>query len=92
MTLERTNEKIKELNHLIGQNVSKWNSPILDIIPAPTDNSFDTFIKAYQLTDSIAEAANIASNSNYDILLIFRKPSSGLFIYEWYSHFYPQQE
>lgn len=88
MTLQETKEKIRSVQHLIGEKVPKWNTPILDMIPAPTDNSFDTFIKVYLLTDSIDSAAGVVGNRNYDILLIFRRPSSGFFIHEWYSFFY----
>ena len=44
MTYKETIQKIGSLEHLIGNNAPKWNSPILAMIPAPTNASFHKYI------------------------------------------------
>jgi hypothetical protein len=80
---------INSMRYLVGQNVPKWNSPILDIIPAPTNRNFSKYINTFKKTGSIENALKIAKSGTYDILLIFRTPElHGDLVYEWYSFFF----
>jgi hypothetical protein len=88
MTLQEAFQKIDTLQHLVGQKAPKWNSPILEIIPAATDK-FSTYIQVYQKTMNLEKAIQASKSSHFDILLIFRTPKlHGNFVYEWYSFFY----
>jgi hypothetical protein len=86
---EETVSAINSMRHLIGQNAPKWNSPILDIIPAPTNGNFNKYINTFKKTGNIGDAIKTAKSGTYDILLIFRTPKlHGDLVYEWYSFFY----
>jgi hypothetical protein len=92
MKLIETIEKINSLQHLIGQNVPKWNSPILDIIPAPADSNFEKFLEAYKKTGDHQKAMQKIKCYQFDILLIFRTPRlHESLVCEWYSFFYSGQ-
>jgi len=91
MTREETLEKIDSLRYLIGQNVPKWNSPILEMIPAPISGKFVEYIKIYRKTMDFKKAMLLIPSGKFDILLIFRTPAlHGELVYEWYSFFYKQ--
>ncbi|HRP37138.1 hypothetical protein DC498_22515 [Terrimonas sp.] len=93
MTLEETASKINSLQHLIGQKVPKWNSIILEIMPAPNNDKFVDFIEIFFQTQNIKQAAEQTGANDFEILLIFRTPKQhGLFIYEWYSFFYSESD
>lgn len=90
MTLNETAEKIISLQHLIGQKVPKWNTPILEMMPAPNNEKFIDFIEIFFKTEDIRQAAQLTGAKDFEILLVFRSPKKhGLFVHEWYSFFYP---
>lgn len=91
MTLNEAANKINSLRHLIGQRVPKWNSPILEMMPAPNNDSFIDFIEVFFKTQDIRQASSVTKmDDDFEILLIFRTPKQhGMLIYEWYSFFYP---
>lgn len=81
--------KINSIQHLIGQDAPKWQSPILEIIPAPTNGTFYEYIQVFEKTGCIVKAKEIIDSTTFDILLIFRTPKlHGDLVYEWYSFFY----
>ncbi|RZK05107.1 MAG: hypothetical protein EOO46_16085 [Flavobacterium sp.] len=89
MTLNETAAKINSLKHLIGQKVPKWNSPILEMMPAPNNEKFIEFIEIFFRTQDIRQAAQVSDSDDYEILLIFRTPKQhGILVHEWYSFFY----
>jgi len=89
MTLEETVQKINTLQHLIGQNAPKWNRPILEIIPAPMNDSFTKYMETYEEDGNVQKAIKIARSGQFGILLIFSMPQTGLhLVYEWYGFFY----
>jgi hypothetical protein len=91
MTLKQTAQKINSLQHLIGQNAPKWNSPILDIVPAPANRSFTKFIERYKQTGNYEKAMQKISCNQFDVLLIFRTPRlHKSLICEWYGFFYSE--
>jgi hypothetical protein len=91
MTLESSIQKINSLQHLVGQNVPIWDSPILEIIPAPANELFSKYIEIFKRTGNITKATYIVSHNNFDVLLIFKTPKlHGDLVYEWYSYFYPE--
>jgi hypothetical protein len=80
---------INSMQHLIGQNAPKWNSPILDIVPAPTNGDFYRYINVFKKTGSVKNAVKTVKSETFGILLIFRTPKlHGDLVYEWYSFFY----
>jgi len=92
MTLKETTEKIHLLQHLVGHNVPKWNSPILDIIPAPADSSFMKYMEMYKKTGDYKKVIPKVRSKEYDVLLIFRTPKlHKSLVCEWYGFFYPDQ-
>ena len=93
MTLKETIKKIDSLQHLVGQKAPKWNSPILEIIPAPVNHKFTNYMQVYQKTGSIQKAIQKTKLRQFDILLIFSKGKGAFsFVYEWYSYFYITRE
>jgi hypothetical protein len=89
MTLNETAAKINSLKHFIGQSVPKWNSPILEMMPAPNNEKFIEFIEVFFQTQDIRQAAQVSDSDEYEILLIFRTPKKhGILVHEWYSFFY----
>jgi hypothetical protein len=81
--------KINSMQHLIGQKAPKWNSPILEIIPAPTNDKFNKYINVFKRTRDISTAMKTAKSGSFGVLLIFRTPElHGDLVYEWYSYFY----
>lgn len=71
MTLNETAAKINSLQHLIGQKVPKWNSPILEMMPAPNNENFIDFIEVFFKTQDIRQAAQFNNANDFEILLIF---------------------
>jgi hypothetical protein len=93
MTLKQTIEKIDLLQYLVGKPVPKWNCPILEMIPAPTNDKFSNYMKAYQKTGSLENAMQKIKLRQFDILLIFSKGKEPFsFVYEWYSFFYQDKK
>jgi hypothetical protein len=89
MTLQETQEKISSLKHLIDTKVPKWQSHILEIIPAPIDDTFTQYMEMYEQHGNVRQGLLMAKGGQFDILLIFRKPQTGLsLVYEWYGFFY----
>jgi hypothetical protein len=89
MTLQETQEKILSLQHLIGQKVPKWETAILEMIPAPINDSFPKYIDMYEQDGNVDKALLMTKSNRFDILLIFSKPNIGSFlVYEWYGFFY----
>jgi len=87
MTLTQTIQKIDSLQNLVGQKAPKWNSPILEMIPAPVNSRFTSYIKSYENTGSFKKGILKSTSEQFDILLIFCKSEESL-VYEWYSYFY----
>jgi hypothetical protein len=93
MTLKETTEKINMLQHLVGENVPQWNSPIIEMIPAPADATFTKYIEAYKKTGNYEKAILKVRSDNFDILLVFRTPKlHSSLVCEWYGFFYPNQK
>ena len=93
MTLRETTDKINSLKHLVGQNVPRWNSPFLEMIPAPTNKIFADYINIYKKTGNLQKALLKTKAIEFDILLVFSKGSGAFsFICEWYSFFYREQK
>jgi hypothetical protein len=91
MTLEKTIALIDSLQHLIGQKVPKWDSPVFEMIPAPTNETFFRYMEIFEETGDITNAIKIARSMDFDVLLIFRTTKlHGNLVYEWYSFFYPE--
>ena len=89
MTLKETVSKINSLQELIGEEVPKWNSTILEMMPAPNNEKFVHFVETFLKTQSIEQAVAQTGADDFEILLIFRSPRKhGILIYEWYSFFY----
>ena len=89
MTLENSQIKIDSLKHLIGQNVPKWNSPILEMIAAPNNDTFSRFMEIFEKNGNIGQGLSAFKSMEFEILLIFRTPKlHGELVYEWYSFFY----
>jgi hypothetical protein len=79
------------MKHLIGQKAPKWESPILQIIPAPVSDKFTKYMEIYGKTGDFTKAIPVAKSNQFDIILIFRTPQlHGSLIYEWYSFFYTE--
>ena len=93
MTLKETIEKINTLQHLVGEKVPKWNSPIIEMIPAPASAKFTKYMEAYKKTGDYEKAIPKIRSNNFDILLIFRTPKlHSSLVCEWYGFFYPHQK
>jgi hypothetical protein len=89
MTLDETIKKISSLQHLVGKPVPRWESPILEMIPAPTNGTFTTYMELYKKTGKVDTAISKTKPRQFDILIIFRTPGLHLdLVYEWYSFFY----
>jgi hypothetical protein len=89
MTLQNTQEKILSLQHLIGHKVPRWETMILEMIPAPISDSFTKYMEMYEQDGNVQKALLMTKSGRFGILLIFSKPQTGLsLVYEWYGFFY----
>ena len=89
MTLQETMQRIAGLQHLTGNKVPRWNTPILEIIPVPATADFDKFIKTFSKTGDFNRSMKGIKSTEFDILLVFMTPKlHGSLVCEWYSFFY----
>ena len=90
MTLNEAMKQIIKLQHLIGTKIPGTNLIIDEIIPAPTNNQFDNFLKAYLLNEKLFETAQELDVTDFEILLLSGTKKKNMFdpivtfCYDWY--------
>lgn len=86
MKIAEALKQVHELQILIGQKPPTINSVIKDIIPAPKDDTFDSYLNMYLKYGDIDETIRQHSTSDFEILLIFKSSSGATIATEWYDN------
>lgn len=88
MKIHEALKTISDLQYLIGTKPDNFKSPITDIIPAPNDDTFNSFLDDYLYTDNIDKTIQLHRTSNFEILLIFKSKTDGAIANAWYKELY----
>lgn len=79
MKITETLKQISELQHLIGTKIPGTNWVIDEIIPAPTNNQFDTFLDTYLQTGKVFDTAQQLNVTDFEILLLSGSKKRNMF-------------
>jgi hypothetical protein len=88
MKIPEVLKKVNELQDLIGQKPPNLNEIIYQIIPAPNDDTFDSFFADYLYTGGINETIKLHRTKDFEILLIFRSKTGATYKNAWYNDCY----
>ncbi len=88
MKIAEALKTVHELKNLIGQNPLNLNDIIWQIIPAPNDETFDSFFADYLYMGDIYETIKLYRTNEFEILLIFKSKTGSTFKNAWYQDFY----
>lgn len=88
MKIPEALKKVYELQDLIGQKPPTLNDSIFQIIPAPNDDTFDSFFADYLYTDDIVKTIKLHKTREFEILLIFKSKTGATYKNAWYKDFY----
>jgi hypothetical protein len=88
MRIAEALKKVHELKNLIGQKPPNLNDRIRQIIPAPNDDTFDSFFADFLYTGDLNETIKLHGTTEFEILLIFMSKTGATFKNAWYQDYY----